>query len=195
MIEKKAIAKTLDKRFDNSIDLSFTICPDNDGQHRGHVVDRRWLNVVATVSSFLEKYDQYIEDYTLYPDLSFPNPLGERFPRIHFHGTIRFKDVVGFLTVVSCGWMLIEIDTISDKKIWDAYCKKFVAKFPEYAIHTINKNKQLATSEGSNNKPKIQDFLIASDSDEEDAVPVIAEKKKKKGQKKKKKTRANNILE
>lgn len=159
--------KTLDKRLTNDDRLSFTICPNNDLQHNNTNANKRWANVYQSVKYYLEPYKtRGLESYKLYPDLSFPNPLGGgKFPRVHFHGYLKCNDIVSFLSVVSTHSFFIEIDTIKDFDVWERYCKKFVNKFPEYSRFIIDSKDKVAKDDAQVNNSILRFFELDSDSD------------------------------
>lgn len=119
-IEKKMI------RFKNDIWYSITINPDDDCQYQGK--PDRFFKLKQLM--FLQRVNWFmgVADMILYPDLSYPERLiRQSYPRMHYHGIIKFNDVLKFLlsTTIhrSCQ---VEIDTIEDLEYWTAYCKKFM---------------------------------------------------------------------
>lgn len=126
--------------FHNSTSYSFTINPDDKVQYSGS--KNRWAKVRKLLMEELLQYLPYIAELKLYPDLSIPSPLGGgKYPRIHWHGTIKFKDVIAFYTSYpQCSHYMFDTDTIDDKEYWKEYCKKFLKLHSSYKMYTITLN-------------------------------------------------------
>lgn len=70
-----------------------------------------------------------LKDIILMFDMSFPREIYKgKIPRIHYHGKLKLKDgaILPFLHAlgVLSIWYSIEVDTIEDSKVWDAYIYK-----------------------------------------------------------------------
>lgn len=128
-------------KFKDGEELSISINPADERQgyqNNQFKNGRRWDNVRKNVIQYLSRYAPTIERLELYPDISFPQLVGNAKPRIHYHGIIEFLDVVGFLTShVDVNHMSTDIDTIEDRKIWKAYCEKFIKVQPSYSDYKI----------------------------------------------------------
>lgn len=124
-------------RYHNGIYYTCTINPDDHLQFKSGM--NRWTYVRQSTIAFMSLYRAQIEDIELYPDISYPPALRAGvYPRIHYHGVIKFKDVMTFLT----NWdprarFSVEIDTISDKKAWNLYIKKLVKLHPAKDMYRI----------------------------------------------------------
>lgn len=123
-------------RWVNGIWYSITLAPDDNLQFRRTGTSRfdhfeMWWQKNRCI------WDTGVEDIILYPDLSFPEYLGSgKFPRIHYHGIIKFCDVNAFLLTNSLDtYFRVEIDTISDHDEWIRYCEKYL-KYVEKASVT-----------------------------------------------------------
>lgn len=92
------------------------------------------FNSHTRVNDCLKELDHvlfYIKNCELYPELS-------KTGRLHYHGTIWFNstdEIINFYlnlphTLKKC---TIEIDTISNKDVWDDYCTKQI-RFHEYFV-------------------------------------------------------------
>lgn len=120
----------------NGVRYTITINPDDHEQSgRGN----RWTIVRTNVMEFMKDYAKYIDELELYSDISHPESIrAGTYPRIHYHGWITFKNIIGFLTSVDRNLRYsIEIDTIKDFEVWKPYCKKFIKIYPEYKMYNI----------------------------------------------------------
>lgn len=129
-----------------------TIAPDDHLQHLNESGRTRWALVGQSVLSDLLPLAPYIKNINIFPDLSAPPAFSSKsFPRIHYHGTIEFSDVIMAYT----NWhkhMLhyrVEIDTIKDREVWRDYEEKFIRRFPKYTLYNIT-TKQLNNLTPSN---------------------------------------------
>lgn len=114
------------KMFKNSHLYSITINPCDNLQYRKH--KDRLMAVRRHLINDLTELKDYLEYIVLWIDVSPCYKVGAgKYPRVHFHGTIKFKDVVSFhLNVHTLDQHYnVDIDTIDDPKYWEAYCKKF----------------------------------------------------------------------
>lgn len=129
----------LSPTFVNSTTLSITINPDDKVQFTTKNGQQRWAKVRQHLMEFLLTNEKDFETLKLYPDISFPQPLGGgRYPRIHWHGFVKFKNVINFLTnFTSTSHYMIDIDTMDDKAYWKAYSKKFIKEFSNYSMYSI----------------------------------------------------------
>lgn len=122
---------TIDKKipkikWNNGITYSFTINPSDEIQFFGK--ERRSLRVHEIICLKMDTLKPYIE-YTLYPEYSEPECKTAQYkgPRMHYHGTLKFIDIFGFLELgfyKLSRWSVFEIDTISDQDYWHKYCTK-----------------------------------------------------------------------
>lgn len=124
-------------RYQNNVWFTITISPDDDHQYRFkpdrfHCLKQR----------FVEQFDLWfigVENIVLYPDLSYPEALSHtQFPRIHYHGIIKFKDVLQFLLSSRLfNISRVEIDTIADMETWIKYCEKFM-RYTDTSEHILD---------------------------------------------------------
>lgn len=130
----------LPSHFNDNVSLSLTINPDDNFQFTSKVGNQRFQSVRQHVMNDLLQYVEYIECLKLYPDISFPSPLGGgRYPRIHWHGFVTFKNILNFLTKFSsCSHFMYDIDSIDDDKYWKAYSKKFIKQYKTHQMYSIS---------------------------------------------------------
>lgn len=140
-------------RHHNDVVYSFTISPDDKFQFTGKKGNARWQAVRRAVMEYLIPYMGDISSIHLYPDISNPTYLGGgKYPRIHWHGTIVFTDVIRYLTNVEPTGFVSEMDTIEDSKVWNKYCKKFVKVAPSYKMYTITHEDLMLMKEDTSRK-------------------------------------------
>lgn len=109
---------------------SITINPDNN--HQGNLKQGAHGRMVQVKTLLWDVFNKYPEIYhILHLDISEPTSIRPSYPRIHFHGVILFRTNIAIrLWLVEVlyklkNWCNIDIDTISDIKIWESYCKKY----------------------------------------------------------------------
>lgn len=128
--------------FEQGVDFSITINPDDSSQHFTDPVITRISLVRAEVITELTHHSvhEYINNISLYLDLSTPSQMDRHtVPRYHYHGTIQFRDAPRFWAVFRPRSSVVEIDTISDPKGWMRYCTKFEDYGdPKYSLYRIN---------------------------------------------------------
>jgi len=100
---------------------TFSLNPDDDHQFwKENNSLQRELKFTDFWRKFLERYLTPVAQYDIHLEVS-------RLGRLHFHGTIQFKDIKEFY-LYTLHWMLhicqIEIDTIKDPLVWKEYCTK-----------------------------------------------------------------------
>lgn len=136
--------KKLSPILENNVMFSVTVNPDDSGQfvHKNVLASARWASARRAFVQVLTPYRSYIHKLNLYPDLSAPSLGGGKYPRIHWHGIIEFKDVVKFMTQYEDGLShyMIDLDTIENKDKWMKYCLKFIKRFSEYTMYSISMN-------------------------------------------------------
>lgn len=152
-------------RFQNGIWYSITVNPDDHIQFRNkkdrphHIrqyIFEHWEELFPEGS---------LDDLVLYPDLSYPEYLGKgKYPRFHYHGIVKFKNVVHFLLNTSIDQHFItEIDTIDDMVIWKKYCEKalqYVEHFT-YPLIEFKKFKKILKKVEDDGKVNILSLLKA----------------------------------
>lgn len=124
-------------KFHNDTWYSLTINPDDHYQHgKGY----RPTVVRNNVITFLRKYLPYLQQVELEIDISYPPALrAGTYPRIHYHGWVCFKDVVGFLINYDPHeHYSVEIDTVDDEEYWAEYVDKFVTIHENMKMYKIN---------------------------------------------------------
>lgn len=166
MVDKLSLPK-----FVNKVPLTFNINPDDSRQFQSVGGHKRWTDVRRQIMTDLLRFLPYVDELDLYPDISFPDTLGTKYPRVHYHGLIQFNDVVSFLTnFEGMSHYMIEIDTIDDKKYWAKYCRKFIKKFPDYKRYMITKKflQEMMPLKETPNKLNIVDLCNKYDDDSDD---------------------------
>ncbi len=117
--------KEITNSYNNKVVYTLNICPDDRHQHLGEIA-RTFICLVEHRKK-LSKLRRYAE-YRLVPEYSFPMKSSKgSFPRLHYHGTIKFNDIMAFLEIgyyELTRWCIFEVDTISDPTYWDQYCRK-----------------------------------------------------------------------
>jgi len=96
------------------------------------------VEIAALCAKYLKPY----ADYTLYMEYSEPHVnccmeiKNSQLPRIHVHGVIKFKDVLGFLDVGFYGLASHSLFTINfhEPTYWTAYCLKWQAIWADYPL-------------------------------------------------------------
>lgn len=167
-------------RYQNSVTFAITINPDDSFQTI-RPGQRRFAEVRRHVIDFLVNHKSNIDSVDLYPDISYPPAMyGGKYPRIHYHGIIVFKDIIRYLETYDVhSHMSVEIDTIDNRKYWMKYCRKLIDRFPDYRMYCISESayqKAVYASDcigvdatKKNIVQLVKDFkMTLSDSDEED---------------------------
>lgn len=110
---------------------SITINPNDNFQFRKSKA-RRIGNVHNHFYEHFLSYTTNRIEYNLHLDISEPTSMtSDKYPRIHFHGTICFKtngsirDWLTFLLPELLSKAYVDIDTISDPEIWHDYMTKY----------------------------------------------------------------------
>lgn len=123
--DKMKMMNVMDKWY-NDIEYTFTINPCDSLQYfgKGRRTHKCYEGVIKLISP-LKKY----ATYTLYPEYSQPECRTEGYsgPRMHYHGTIKFHDLFGFLELgyyKLTRWCMFEIDSIAHPEHWQRYIKK-----------------------------------------------------------------------
>lgn len=126
-------------RYKNGTTYAITIAPDDHRQYFGKDHNERLSQVQRYVTEYLKARLKYIEDVQLCTDISYPQTIGNgKLPRVHYHGTISFKNLPRFLLSHSGSeHLMIDIDTIDDPKYWKQYCRKFIKLFTNYELYNI----------------------------------------------------------
>lgn len=125
------------ERYQNQCWYTFTVNPDD---HMQGLKGNRCQIVRQNVIEFLAPMRYHLAQLELKIDISFPTALrAGSFPRIHYHGKVKFKDIARFLIKFDThSRFSIEIDTIDDMKYWKRYMRKFTDLHDEYRMYDIN---------------------------------------------------------
>lgn len=103
----------------------------------------RYLDVYSSLMTLFNKHNilKYIKHVELNTEVSYPmkNGLDKQRPanvisRIHYHGTICFKDIIGFFVYVQpylSAYCIYEIDTIDNPQTWNNYMCKDINEWTE----------------------------------------------------------------
>lgn len=162
----------------NNVKYTFTVNPNDACQFFGK--SRRSFRVQEAVISLIDNLKKYAT-YTLYPEYSQPECRTAKYagPRMHYHGTITFHDLFGFLELgyyKLARWCMFEIDSIQDESIWETYIKKqqdiwnmkyvITDKTEEFVKDSLSKTKKTILSyyvDKSNEDPLRHGLKISDD--------------------------------
>lgn len=131
-------------RYHNGVKYSLTINPDDTLQFKpGH---GRLAHVRMCVMEMLSEYVHYMSEIDLRIDISYPNSIrAGTYPRVHFHGTVIFSDVLSFLLSLDPHLRSsIEVDTIDDPAYWKQYSRKLEKYHPIVKMYAIRKEQIIA---------------------------------------------------
>lgn len=130
----------------NDVVYTFTLNPADTYQYNNK--DNRIKLVTAKVIANLLHYKNFCK-WMLVPEFSTPECY-KAVPRLHFHGTIKFTNVMAFYIkefYLLKKWCQFEIDTIDDKKHWKSYVTKnaspMEAYYAKYKIPYVLTDKQV----------------------------------------------------
>lgn len=114
--------------FKKNNNYSITICPKDKYQY--YSKQNRLSKFNNLINELVISYHTNNIDYLLYTELSEPRSKSVNGPRLHIHGTLRFRTnrsikwflLYGYYNLTRIG--IIDFDTIADTLAWLQYCKK-----------------------------------------------------------------------
>lgn len=172
-LDSKEKTKIFTPKLVNGVTYSISINPSEQYPLKRS----RYLDVYTSLMTLFNKLNilKYINDIVLNTEVSYPmkNGLDKKRPetvisRIHYHGTISFKDIIGFFVYVQphlSAYCIYEIDTIDNFQTWGNYIEKDINEwegreqesFTAYQINTIllseKKRKRRTLNERDNGIP------------------------------------------
>lgn len=131
-------------KYHNGVKYSLTINPDDTLQFKNG--QGRMAHVRVCVMEMLSEYVHYMSDIDLRIDISYPSAIrAGSYPRVHFHGTVIFRDILSFLLSIDPHLRSsVEIDTIDDPSYWKQYCRKLEKVHPTVKMYGIRKEQIIA---------------------------------------------------
>lgn len=172
-LDSKEKTKIFSPKLVNGENYSITINPSEQYPLK----KSRYLDVYSSLMTLFTKINllNYIDDIILNTEVSYPmkNGLDKTRPanvisRIHYHGIISFKDIIGFFIYVQphlSAYCTYEIDTIDNSQTWNNYMEKDINEwggreqesFTAYQINIIllseKKRKRRTLNERDNDIP------------------------------------------